>query len=36
MVLVKWLVLLGIGFVLFGWACFIALGLYILLADTGV
>ena len=36
MVLVKWFMLLVLGFLLFGWAWFMALGLYILLADTGV
>ena len=32
----KWLMLLVLGFVLFGWAWFMALGLYILLADSRV
>ena len=36
MVLDKWFVILVIVFVLFGWAAPLALGLYILLADTGV
>ena len=36
MVIDKWFVILVIGFVLFGWAAPLALGLYILLADTGV
>jgi len=32
----KWFMLLVLGFVLFGWAAPLALGLYILLADTAL